>query len=237
MNARPQIPEHEYLDRAARAAGLYPFSKACRKTHGSRRRHSASSDSTSSPTIPRKDARSRNRAVRPQNSIAWPGSHTTRPSWIQGAPSRSTNSTKSKRRRPPESSPITWRSRTWRIIRRPWAHQVSASGSSPTREDSPPIAIMRGPWVKRPGTGATELASQLARRGLQVPRDVSLIGFDDWQISLPGGIGLTSFRQDFERMAHMAVTLLMERIDRPDLPARLVECEGALVNRDSVENI
>ena len=38
-------------------------------------------------------------------------------------------------------------------------------------------------------------------------------------------------------MAHMAVTLLMERIDRPDLPARLVECEGALVNRDSVENI
>lgn len=84
---------------------------------------------------------------------------------------------------------------------------------------------------------ATELASQLARRGLQVPRDVSLIGFDDWQISLPGGIGLTSFRQDFERMAHMAVTLLMERIDRPDLPARLVECEGALVNRDSVENI
>lgn len=90
---------------------------------------------------------------------------------------------------------------------------------------APATAILTG------DTYATEFVRQLAARGLRVPRDISLIGYDDLQPSLPDALALTSYRQNFEAMAQAAVRLLKDRIANPDAPVQTVEVEGLLVER------
>jgi LacI family transcriptional regulator len=48
--------------------------------------------------------------------------------------------------------------------------------------------------------------------GVRVPEDVSVIGFDDWDITnnvQPIGIGLTTVRQDFLGLGALAANLLL----------------------------
>jgi len=55
-------------------------------------------------------------------------------------------------------------------------------------------------------------------RGIRVPEDLSILGFDgvlDW---VPGGGPVTTLVQDFSRMGEIAVDLLLERFDRPHSP-------------------
>lgn len=53
-------------------------------------------------------------------------------------------------------------------------------------------------------------------RGLKVPEDVAVIGFDDVPEAAWLSFGLTTFRQDPMVMAERAVELLQRRIDHPD---------------------
>ncbi|MCC6580449.1 MAG: LacI family DNA-binding transcriptional regulator, partial [Phycisphaeraceae bacterium] len=55
------------------------------------------------------------------------------------------------------------------------------------------------------------LVTQLRQRGLRVPQDVSIIGYDDCTFGFPCPIELTTFRQDFEIMANVAAQLLLDR--------------------------
>lgn len=73
----------------------------------------------------------------------------------------------------------------------------------------------------------------LRRRGLVLPRDVSLIGFDDvlWMEMVEPG--LTVVAQPAEEMGRRAAHLLLRRLSAPDSPAA-VEClEPTLVLRGS----
>lgn len=54
------------------------------------------------------------------------------------------------------------------------------------------------------------------RRGLRVPEDLSVIGFDDIAMSSWSMIGLTTVRQPLEKMAKAAATTLLHRIEHPD---------------------
>jgi DNA-binding LacI/PurR family transcriptional regulator len=56
----------------------------------------------------------------------------------------------------------------------------------------------------------------LVRHGIAVPSDISLIGYDDATFGRIPGIDLTSVRQDIPRMAKLAMTALVDRLDRPD---------------------
>jgi len=97
--------------------------------------------------------------------------------------------------------------------------------------------------VLRPGHAATailtydvyagELIRQLKARGLAVPDDVSLVGFDDDTHAQFCPIPLTTFRQDFEAMAEAAVELLRERLKQPQRPDRVLAIAGKLVERAS----
>ena len=70
--------------------------------------------------------------------------------------------------------------------------------------------------------------------GLKVPEDVSVIGFDDIWVSAISTPPLTTVRQDIDRMAEEAFTLLLNRMtsDEP-VGGRRVVFDVQLVERDS----
>lgn len=59
----------------------------------------------------------------------------------------------------------------------------------------------------------------LRRRGLSVPLDVSIVGFDDVPESAHFFPPLTTVHQDFEGAGEQAVRLLLSRLDDPTTPA------------------
>lgn len=68
---------------------------------------------------------------------------------------------------------------------------------------------------------------------LNVPGNVSIIGFDDIPEARRPSYDLTTIHQPIAEMAEQAVTLLMERIAHPDLPARKALLTGKLIRRGS----
>lgn len=76
--------------------------------------------------------------------------------------------------------------------------------------------------------GALNAASA---NGLDVPGDLTVIGFDDIEMAGWDLIGLTTVRQDMERMARTAATLLVERIADPERPHERVCVPAELVAR------
>ena len=66
--------------------------------------------------------------------------------------------------------------------------------------------------------------------GVQVPQDVSVVGFDGTRAGRWASFGLTTIRQPVEQMAAAAVSLLLERVEEPGLgpeqrlfPGELIE--------------
>lgn len=53
------------------------------------------------------------------------------------------------------------------------------------------------------------------RAGVDVPRGLSVVGYDDSRFSRLPGIDLTSVRQDIPKMARLAVRAVVDRLDRP----------------------
>lgn len=71
----------------------------------------------------------------------------------------------------------------------------------------------------------------LAERGLRVPEDVSVVGYDDVALARLTTPPLTTVRQDVERGAEMLVSLLLRRINNE--PVESVELAPQLVVRGS----
>ncbi|KQM21583.1 LacI family DNA-binding transcriptional regulator [Novosphingobium sp. Leaf2] len=73
----------------------------------------------------------------------------------------------------------------------------------------------------------------LQELGVSVPGDVALAGFDneDWMEFVGGG--LTVVEQPVEEIGRAAMTMLFERLERPDAAARRMVLAGRLVARGS----
>ncbi|MDT7950461.1 MAG: LacI family DNA-binding transcriptional regulator [Acetobacteraceae bacterium] len=69
--------------------------------------------------------------------------------------------------------------------------------------------------------------------GLEVPRDVSVVGFDDVAEAAHEAYRLTTVRQDIDSLAEAAVQMLSERLVAGSLPARRLLLPGLLVPRAS----
>ncbi len=77
-------------------------------------------------------------------------------------------------------------------------------------------------------------ALQAAReRGLRVPDDVSVTGFDDIDLARATRPMLTTVRQPLQEMGRMAVSLLMRLLERHELEALHVELATELIVRGS----
>lgn len=67
---------------------------------------------------------------------------------------------------------------------------------------------------------ALGLINALRHHGLQVPADVSVVGFDDIRAAGYAHVGLTTVRQDAARLSCLAIERATSRIERPEQPAR-----------------
>jgi LacI family transcriptional regulator len=76
----------------------------------------------------------------------------------------------------------------------------------------------------------------LRERGLRVPDDVSLVGFDDIPESAHFVPGLTTIRQDFYLVGKLAVEYLANLISDPDTPIYQRVLQPKLVVRESTQS-
>ncbi|MBN4081067.1 LacI family DNA-binding transcriptional regulator [Caldithrix abyssi] len=73
--------------------------------------------------------------------------------------------------------------------------------------------------------------------GLQIPDDVSIVGFDDFETATMLPSPLTVIRQPVREMALNAVDLLLSRIDKTDMPYVTSMLKTEFVLRDSTSNV
>ncbi len=80
---------------------------------------------------------------------------------------------------------------------------------------------------------AAHLMRTLQRLNHRIPQDVRLVGIDDAEYASLLPVPLTTLRQPTEQIGDAALTAMLERVARPDLPARdvLLHCE--LIVRES----
>ena len=74
---------------------------------------------------------------------------------------------------------------------------------------------------------------ELFRRGLNVPRDVAVVGCDDLPIGQSFALGVSSYSYPSESIARTALRVMANRIAHPDDPPIRVVLPGQLVVRDS----
>lgn len=77
----------------------------------------------------------------------------------------------------------------------------------------------------------------LKARGLSVPKDISIVGYDNYLISEISDPPITTIRVDSEEMAKTAISALFERIENPSLPKRTRILTGKLVIKESTRSI
>ncbi len=92
----------------------------------------------------------------------------------------------------------------------------------------PPTALIG--FNDKVAVGALAAAAQ---RGLRVPEDLSVAGFDDIDLAQATRPLLTTVRQPLQEMGRLAVSLLIRLIERQRLDALHVELATELVIRDS----
>lgn len=132
------------------------------------------------------------------------------------------------------AGPADWPEADERILG--WKSALEAAGA-------PVPPLLRGDWSPRSGyeagaqllktanltalfVGNDQMALGVLRRfheaGREVPRDMSLVGFDDIPEAAYFTPPLTTVRQDFSELGKRCLELLLARIEGADQPARLV---------------
>lgn len=92
----------------------------------------------------------------------------------------------------------------------------------------PPTAIFAANDVSAFG-----VIDAVRNRGLRIPDDISVIGFDDIPEASTTRPALTTVRQPLTEMGSVAAEMLLEYIENPDLPTRRVVLQTELIFRES----
>jgi LacI family transcriptional regulator len=111
------------------------------------------------------------------------------------------------------------------------AHGHRAAGELLDVPDRPTALIG---FNDKAAVGALQAA---AERGLRVPDDLSVAGFDDIDLSRATSPMLTTVRQPLAEMGRMAVTQLVRLLERHELEALHVELATELVVRGSTGTV
>ena len=71
-------------------------------------------------------------------------------------------------------------------------------------------------------------------RGMRIPQDISVVGFDNIQMSEQVTPSLTTVSQQIEEKGRISVNLLMDLIEGAPTPeGRVIDVEAKLIVRDS----
>lgn len=81
---------------------------------------------------------------------------------------------------------------------------------------------------------ALGLISEFRASSINVPRDVSVTGYDDSRVARFSFLNLTTVHQDPNELAERALELLLGRIVNPNLPGRSALTSATLISRQSV---
>lgn len=92
----------------------------------------------------------------------------------------------------------------------------------------PPTALVAGNNMMTIG-----VMRALKSYGLRVPEDIALVCYDDFSWADLFSPRLTAMAQPVDEMAHIAVTMLLDRIRDPDRPTRHVQLAPSFRHRDS----
>ncbi|MBQ7774975.1 MAG: LacI family DNA-binding transcriptional regulator [Lachnospiraceae bacterium] len=84
---------------------------------------------------------------------------------------------------------------------------------------------------------ASRLIRSLRECGLQVPDDISVVGYDDYLYPGLCDVGITTYSVDMERMAKLGIDILVERINGSQKQFGMQVVEGDLVIRESTRRI
>lgn len=77
----------------------------------------------------------------------------------------------------------------------------------------------------------------LRARGVRVPDEISVIGFDNIPMAGWGAYQLTTISQEVDQMIARTIALMQALIEAPDQPARVEHVPGRLIVRASVRNL
>jgi LacI family transcriptional regulator len=103
-----------------------------------------------------------------------------------------------------------------------------AGGSALLDLDHTPTAIFASNDVMAMG-----VMDAIRERGLRVPEDVSIIGFDDIPQAAMVRPALTTVRQPLEEMGRLATQLLIDQLKNPEKEIGRIELPTQLIVRDS----
>ena len=78
---------------------------------------------------------------------------------------------------------------------------------------------------------------QLEEKGIRVPEDISVVGYDNYLISEVTKPAITTIDVDSRRMADKSVKLLISRIEDPCRASSMLKINGALIEKESVKRI
>jgi len=77
----------------------------------------------------------------------------------------------------------------------------------------------------------------LRERGLRVPEDISLVGFDDLPEAAHFVPGLTTIRQDFQLLGRLAIEYITSLINNPQTPIHQRVLQPRLIVRESTRRL
>lgn len=77
----------------------------------------------------------------------------------------------------------------------------------------------------------------IAEAGLSVPEDISLIGFDNWDMSAFGNMRLTTIERNMGDIAREGTKVLLRRLEEGVIDNSRIYLDNHLVVRDTVRNI
>ena len=83
---------------------------------------------------------------------------------------------------------------------------------------------------------AYHLVRQLDDKGIRVPEDVSVVGFDDYIFATVSKPPLTTFKVNMEEMSKSAVSLMIDKIKAPHSFHGRKVVSGEIIIRDSVKD-
>lgn len=81
------------------------------------------------------------------------------------------------------------------------------------------------------------LINQLKQKGIRVPEDVSVVGFDNYVLAEFAQPPLTTYAVDLDHMAKISAQQLIRRIQKQDADVRRIVVSGKLVVRESVRRL
>lgn len=82
--------------------------------------------------------------------------------------------------------------------------------------------------------GAREAVTEV---GLKVPDDVSLVGFDNWDLSGYANMKLTTVERNMGEIAREGTRILLRRLEDGIIDNRRVYLENRLIIRETVKNL